>query len=181
MILPEEKEEQTIRMLVLISLTFLSPFTNEVCHYVDAEGARNENSTTEKPNDASNSAQQCVRFASGVDEIEPVKKVHDLTKSNDDRSRSIEELSPEVKEEIRNLAVTLQKSKLQESRMSNFQYEPVSLPASRVSSFFRSPASHGQDPPLSRALYSNFGCNLPPPVVVGVLQPDRPNNGKNVY
>jgi hypothetical protein len=46
----------------------------------------------------------------------------------------MEDLTPEAKEEIRNLAMTLQKSKLQESRMSNFQFEPVSLPASRVSS-----------------------------------------------
>jgi hypothetical protein len=182
MFLPEEKEEQTTRMLRLDILTFLSPLTNEGCHYVDAESARNENSTTEKPKDASNSAQQSVRFASGVEEIEPVKKVNDLTKSNDDRSRSIEELSPEAKEEIRNLAMTLQKSKLQESRMSNFQYEPVSLPASRVSSSFRAPASHGQDPLCPRALYSNFGCNLLTPSRCGVASSlTVPNNGKNVY
>lgn len=45
---------------------------------------------------------------------------------------SAEELTPEAKEEIRNLAITLQKSKLQESRMSNYAFEPMSLPPSRV-------------------------------------------------
>jgi hypothetical protein len=101
----------------------------EVCGHADSGNTGIENST-----DKLNSAQQGVRFASDVEEIEAVKKVHDLTKNNDDGSRSMEDLSPEAKEEIRNLAMTLQKSKLQESRMSNFQFEPVSLPASRVSS-----------------------------------------------
>jgi hypothetical protein len=64
-----------------------------------------------------------------VEEIEPV------TKTDSDKPKSIEDLPPEAKEEIRSLAMTSQKSKLQESRMSNFQFEPVSLPASRVRSF----------------------------------------------
>jgi hypothetical protein len=106
----------------------------EVCGHADSGNTGIENSTDEGPKDKLNSAQQGVRFASDVEEIEAVKKVHDLTKNNDDGSRSMEDLSPEAKEEIRNLAMTLQKSKLQESRMSNFQFEPVSLPASRVSS-----------------------------------------------
>src|SRR5256714_15567382 len=113
----------------------------------------------EKPKDAHAAAQQAVRFASGVEEIEPVKKAHGLTKKDDEGTRSMEDLSPEAKEEIRNLAMTLQKSKLQESRMSNFQFEPVSLPASRVSSS-PVPFSHGRGIPLS--LYSarrNVSCN----------------------
>lgn len=106
----------------------------EVCGHADSGNAGNENSADEKPKDVSGSGQPAVRFASGVEEVEAVQKVHGMTKSTDDGSKSMEDLSPEAKEEIRNLAMTLQKSKLQESRMSNFQFEPVSLPASRVSS-----------------------------------------------
>jgi hypothetical protein len=160
-------------------LIFLSAFADEVGHYIDVGGAGNENSTAEKPKDASNSAQQGVRFAPGVEEIEPVKKVHDLTRSNDDRSSSIEELSPEAKEDIRTLAMTLQKSKPQESRMSNFQFEPVSLPASRVSCSFRALASHGRDP-WSHA-FTALWLQSSTPVIVGMLQPEQSHNSKNVY
>ena len=75
---------------------------------------------------------QGVRFASENEEIEPVKTVHDMTADRGQRP-SGDDLSPEAKEEIRNLAMTLQKSKIQENRMSNFHFEPYSLPASRVS------------------------------------------------
>ena len=101
--------------------------------HADSWNAGNKNSADNTAKDTSGTAQHAVRFASGVEEIEPVEKVHDTTKSNDGGSRSMEDLPPEAKEEIRNLAMTLQKSKLQESRMSNFQFEPVSLPSSRVS------------------------------------------------
>ncbi|RMD43752.1 hypothetical protein DV735_g1315, partial [Chaetothyriales sp. CBS 134920] len=43
-----------------------------------------------------------------------------------------EDLSPEVREQIKNLAMSLQKSRLQESRLAHFAYEPVSMPPSRV-------------------------------------------------
>lgn len=95
-----------------------------------SSGETGHNATTQ---DTSNAPVQGVRFASGVEEIEPVKNVHDMTNDGDDERKPMEDLSPEAKEEIRNLAMTLHKSKLQESRMSNFHYEPVSLPASRVS------------------------------------------------
>jgi hypothetical protein len=52
--------------------------------------------------------------------------------SPDQEDEAVENLSPEAKEEICNLTMTLQKSKLQESRMSNFAFEAVSLPTSRV-------------------------------------------------
>jgi hypothetical protein len=94
--------------------------------------AGNEKTPDERPKDTSNSAPQGVRFSSGVEEIEPVEK--DITQTESDGSKLTENLTSEVKEEIRGLAMTLQKSKLQESRMSNFQFEPVSLPASRVRS-----------------------------------------------
>jgi hypothetical protein len=103
------------------------------------DDAGNEKTPDEGPKDTSNSAPQGVRFASGVEEIEPVKK--DITKTASDGQKSMENLTPEVKEEIRSLAMTLQKSKLQESRMSNFQFEPVSLPASRVRSSVKASSS----------------------------------------
>ena len=67
-----------------------------------------------------------VRFAAQDEQIEPAAGPVDL---DDD---AVEDLSPEAHEQIRNLAMTLQKSRLQENRMSNFAYEPVSMPASRV-------------------------------------------------
>jgi len=128
MFLPGEKDEQTARMIVphrpyLPLLTKLMP--------------------DERPKDTSNSAPQGVRFSSGVEEIEPVKK--DITKTDSDGSKSMDNLTSEAKEEIRSLAMTLQKSKLQESRMSNFQFEPVSLPTSRVRSSSTVKASSSQD------------------------------------
>ena len=78
------------------------------------------------------STPQAVRFASGVQEIEPVHSIHQMVVPSGQEVKSAEELTPEAKEEIRNLAITLQKSKLQESRMSNYAFEPMSLPPSRV-------------------------------------------------
>jgi len=126
MFLPGEKDEQTPRMIVLI-VPYLPLLTKLM-----PDDAGNEKTPDERPNDTSNSTPQGVRFASGVEEIEPVKK--DITKTDSDGSKSMENLTSEAKEEIRSLAMSLQKSKLQESRMSNFQFEPVSLPTSRVRS-----------------------------------------------
>jgi hypothetical protein len=67
-----------------------------------------------------------VRFAAQDEQIEPIT---DLTDSGDTRP---EDLSPQAHEQIRHLAMTLQKSRLQENRMANFAYEPVSMPPSRV-------------------------------------------------
>jgi hypothetical protein len=114
--------------------------------------AGNEKTPDERPKDTSNSAPQGVRFSSGVEEIEPVEK--DITQTESDGSKLTENLTSEVKEEIRGLAMTLQKSKLQESRMSNFQFEPVSLPASRVRSSSTVKTSSSQDILL---LCSNVG------------------------
>ena len=55
-----------------------------------------------------------------------------MTDVSGEEGKEYEDLSPQAKEEIKSLAMTLQKSRLQESRMANFTYEPVSLPASRV-------------------------------------------------
>lgn len=78
---------------------------------------------SQEPNDSDRGN---VRFAAQEETIEPVK---DITNAQD---KDPDELSPEAHEQIRNLAMTLQKSRLQESRMANFAYEPVSMPPSRV-------------------------------------------------
>lgn len=76
---------------------------------------------------------QGVRFSEVNEEIEPdqaLKHVATLTGAGDE---SNQELSPEAQEELRNLSMSLQKSRCQAKRMENFSFEPVSLPASRVS------------------------------------------------
>jgi len=72
-------------------------------------------------------SQPGVRFASNLGEIDP------LSKDSGASTRTVTDLSLEAKEGIRNLAISLQKSRLQESRLTNFAFEPVSLPTSRVS------------------------------------------------
>lgn len=104
-------------------------------------GSQNQAPPATGPN-AGGDQQPAVRFASGVQEIEPSSSLHtvptiDSERESLEKGESIGEgLSPEAKEEIRTLAMTLQKSKLQESRIKNFSFEPVSLPASRVSVAF---------------------------------------------
>lgn len=76
---------------------------------------------------------QTVRFSDVNQEIEPdtaLQHVSTLTGTGEKRE---EQLSPEAEKELRNLSMTLQKSRCQARRMENFSYEPVSLPASRVS------------------------------------------------
>jgi hypothetical protein len=76
---------------------------------------------------------QAVRFSSVNQEIEPeAASQHASTLTNDGR-QDRETLSPEAEEEIRNLSVSIQQSRCQAKRMENFSFEPVSLPASRVS------------------------------------------------
>ena len=73
-----------------------------------------------------------VRFGD-VQEIEPSNDIHMPVEDEAGvKKLSTEDLTQDQKEEIRSLAVSLQKSRLQESRMSNFAFEPVSLPVSRV-------------------------------------------------
>ncbi|KAK2799776.1 serine/threonine protein kinase [Onygenales sp. PD_10] len=72
-------------------------------------------------------AQHAVRFASVNQEIEP-------SLSTADSSRASNEFSPEKQSDIQTLTKQLQKSKLQETRLQNFSFDPVSLPTSRVPS-----------------------------------------------
>lgn len=71
---------------------------------------------------------QTVRFASVNQEIEPAQSIPSLTNSTSDA-----ELSSEAKDEILTLSMGLQGPQLQHRRMSIFGFEPLSLPASRVS------------------------------------------------
>ena len=74
-----------------------------------------------------------VRFSSKNQEIEPEQSLHTIATMTSDNSKLEDALSPEAQEEIRILSRTLQESHLQHGRMSNFAFEPVSLPVSRVS------------------------------------------------
>lgn len=82
--------------------------------------------------------QQAVRFSSENETktIEPessLEQVETLTSPHKRTER--DDLTQEAQEELKNLSITLQKSRLQTMRMENFAYDPVSLPASRVSHF----------------------------------------------
>lgn len=95
-------------------------------------GARRTNrcpDSKNSPANAQDNTRSNVRFAAEDEEIDPL----DESRRNSRLDNDTEELSPEAHEQIRSLAMSLQKSRIQESRMSNFAYEPVSMPPSRVS------------------------------------------------
>lgn len=76
---------------------------------------------------------QGVRFASHNEEIEPEHALQQVETLTGAEEKPREQLGPDAQEELRNLASTLQSSRLQSKRLENFSFEPVSLPASRVS------------------------------------------------
>ncbi|KAB2578788.1 Hal protein kinase [Lasiodiplodia theobromae] len=78
--------------------------------------------------------QQGVRFASHNEEIEPDQVLQQVETMTGAEERPRGDLGPETQQELRNLASTLQHSRLQSKRLENFSYEPVSLPASRAPS-----------------------------------------------
>jgi hypothetical protein len=81
-----------------------------------------------------NGPQSAVRFASMAEEIEPSRSLqNDTTAPSGTGERMSEVISPKDQEEIRSLAMSLQKSRLQQQRMTSYAFEPVSLPPSRVS------------------------------------------------
>lgn len=67
-----------------------------------------------------------VRFSSITQEIQPSLQ-SPVSDQNPDSIRQ-----PTDEDELRSLAMSLQSSQLQESRLRNFSFEPVSLPSSRV-------------------------------------------------
>ncbi|RHZ64709.1 putative protein kinase [Aspergillus thermomutatus] len=70
-----------------------------------------------------------VRFSTITEEIEPPES------SNAPQSPQPESaVPPKENDELRRLAESLQSSQLQETRLRNFSYDPVSLPSSRVAS-----------------------------------------------
>ncbi|CEJ58564.1 hypothetical protein PMG11_07218 [Penicillium brasilianum] len=73
-----------------------------------------------------------VRFSSVTQEIEPshamLSPVSEVPQQLDPPKQAPDE------EELRSLAMSLQRSQLQESRLRNFSFEPMSLPSSRVGS-----------------------------------------------
>ncbi|KAJ5246231.1 hypothetical protein N7468_001214, partial [Penicillium chermesinum] len=78
-----------------------------------------------------------VRFSSVTQEIEPAL----TSPASDQPSKDALKLTTND-EELKSLAMSLQKSQLQESRLHNFSYEPMSLPSSRVASRESSDRSH---------------------------------------
>lgn len=74
-----------------------------------------------------------VRFSEVNQEIEPAEAVRHVTELTGAGQHAQEPLSAEAQEELRTLSISLQKSRCQARRMENFSFEPVSLPASRVS------------------------------------------------
>lgn len=77
-----------------------------------------------------------VRFASVNQEIDPdpsLQSQFSPASGQEEEAQPISnDLEPSAKDELRSLAVGLQKSQLQESRLRHFAFEPVSLPSSRV-------------------------------------------------
>lgn len=93
---------------------------------------KTEQDTNPAGKDQPRPGQGNVRFASEDEEIDPLDETRRLSEAAGARD---EELSPEAHEQIRSLAMSLQKSRLQENRMANFAYETVSMPPSRVCGF----------------------------------------------
>ena len=87
---------------------------------------------------------QTVRFSDVNQEIEPEEALQHVTTLTGAGEQEKEVLSPEAEQEIRNLSMSLQKSRCQARRMENFAYEPVSLPPSRVSRQMQTLDADGQ-------------------------------------
>ncbi len=93
---------------------------------------------------------QAVRFASVNQEIEPAHSLQSDTQASDN-SILDQQLSPQQREEIRTLTNSLHQSHLQQRRMSNYAFEPVSLPVSRSQSDDSSPYPSLREPTRSGA------------------------------
>ncbi|CRG84283.1 hypothetical protein PISL3812_01585 [Talaromyces islandicus] len=74
-----------------------------------------------------------VRFASVNQEIEPDNSAQSQPEPLG-APTAANNLDPNAKDELRSLSISLQDTRLQESRLRHFAFEPVSLPASRVNS-----------------------------------------------
>ncbi|KAL8769488.1 MAG: hypothetical protein Q9209_004549 [Squamulea sp. 1 TL-2023] len=96
--------------------------------------------------DSSENAQpeQAVRFASVNQEIEPAHTLGSSTTRDSGQARPQTTLTLEAQAELRSISVGLHNSQLQQRRMSNFAFEPVSLPVSRAPSNEPSPFASRQ-------------------------------------
>ncbi|KAL8675914.1 MAG: hypothetical protein Q9186_007507 [Xanthomendoza sp. 1 TL-2023] len=83
--------------------------------------------------------EQAVRFASVNQEIEPAQTLASSTTQDSAQPRPQNSLTPEAQAELRSISLGLHSSQLQQRRMSNFAFEPVSLPPSRIPSNEPSP------------------------------------------
>ncbi|KAL8788016.1 MAG: hypothetical protein Q9213_001908 [Squamulea squamosa] len=88
--------------------------------------------------------EQAVRFASVNQEIEPAQTLGTSTTRDSGQARPQTTLTPEAQAELRNISLGLHSSQLQQRRMSNFAFEPVSLPVSRAPSNEPSPFASRQ-------------------------------------
>lgn len=77
--------------------------------------------------------QHAVRFSSVNQEIDPEENLQGVQAVTGKADRPSEDLSPQAKQELRSLSQTMQHGRLQQERASNFAFEPVSLPSTRVS------------------------------------------------
>lgn len=76
-----------------------------------------------------------MRFASVNQEIEPDQTAAQSRSSEPEPPSdptAANTLSPDAKDDLRSLSISLQDTRLQESRLRHFVFEPVSLPPSRV-------------------------------------------------
>ncbi|KAJ5939193.1 Protein kinase [Penicillium verhagenii] len=76
-----------------------------------------------------------VRFSSVNQEIEPSSMLSPVSEQSlpDSHHQEFRQQDPH-EEDMRSLAMSLQSTQLQESRLRNFSFEPMSLPSSRVAS-----------------------------------------------
>ena len=83
------------------------------------------------PPNAQSTQLQAVRFAS-VNQEYSLQSFITPPSQTPASDQGGPELNADAEEDLRNLSKSLQSSHLQQRRMSNFAFEPVSLPASRV-------------------------------------------------
>ncbi|KAH8705128.1 kinase-like domain-containing protein [Talaromyces proteolyticus] len=112
-----------------------------------------------------------VRFASVNQEIEPDHSIQSRSDERELQADSIPaDLDANAKDELRSLAINLQDTRLQESRLRHFAFEPVSLPASRVNS--RDTASVGAS--HDNTISSSTSPRVSPPVSIMQSPPLTP-------
>lgn len=73
-----------------------------------------------------------VRFSSITEEIEPGRSELSPVPEQPQQSLLDEQKLPTDEEQLRSLAMSMQGAQLQESRLRNFSFDPMSLPSSRV-------------------------------------------------